>query len=92
MELRTAELMSDADAYLVVKYGLRVSVFPCSVTYWTTGSRTKPKDQVTGEDVDWMLPRLSANAKTVNVLQTAGKSSGCNPLRRYEGTYGEIGP
>ena len=38
---------------------------PVAVVYITAGSRKYPTDQVTGETVDWIVPRSTANANTV---------------------------
>ena len=41
---------------------------PPGVVYVIEGSRTYPTDQVTGEEVDWIVPRFTAIATTVKVL------------------------
>ncbi len=53
------------------------------------GSRTYPTDQVTGEEVDWIVPRLTANANTVKVLYSSLCVRDDDSFQK-QATYGEI--
>ena len=46
-------------------------------------------DQVTGEDVDWIVPRLTANAKTEKTLCVVICMSG-NTSTLKNATHGEM--
>ena len=93
-ELKRGETLTTSAmfVYCVAQSGLRCCIAPVAVVNVTTGSRTYPTDQTTGFDVDEIVPRSMAMAKTVNTLgkRRVGVSSAAQEQPR--GTaYGEMG-
>ncbi len=68
-------------------YGLRCCMASVAVVYVMQGSRTYPTDQVTGEAVDWIVPKSTANANTVYFLYSNVRT--IHSMSK-EATYGEM--
>ncbi len=60
------------------------------MVYVIEGLRTYPTDQVTGEEVDWIVPRLIANANTVKFLYVQKLALVIITNMANQATYGEM--